>query len=884
MRAPAVPIVAAFAAGIALGSSAGWLPAVWVALVVTLLLAALGALRREAPRSSWVLGLSAWLFLGALAASLERAERPRNNVATLMSSGRLDAREALRWSGRLRADPVRLPGGIRYDVDLDQVQTAANVIAVSGGLRANLFTNPHNPELPVVLRAGDRAEFFVRARVPRNYQDPGTFDFRAYYERQQIHLLGTLRAAALVQKLDGPPPALRHRLARFRGRLLDQLDSLFAQAPAEAAILRAMLLGDRGFIDQDLAVDFQKTAVYHVLVIAGLHVAALAWFVFWLARLLRLRLEWRIALTLMVLVAFVAVVEDRPPIVRAAMMATVALAAMALYRRVEPLNTVGVAALAILAFRPSALTDPSFQLSFLAVGTIGALGAPWIERSSEPYRRALTHLGDVTRDPDHAPRAAQFRLDARAVARWLEARLPQRFASRAPLGVTIPCRVALRLWEICLISFVLQIGMLPLLTSNFHRVSLSGTLANVPAVLLIGLIVPLGFLTLGASLLWYSLAAALAALLGWLVALLAGTVRWFARWPRLSYRIPGPPHWLLVAFFTVLILLGIVAHVRRRNAEPPGSVAPASPTPGERWAEWTLALTLSVLAICVATFPFAPGLERGRLEATVLDVGQGDAIFVAFPDGRTMLVDGGGLPAFSQSRGVGYERSFNIGEQVVSPYLWGRGLKRIDVVALSHAHQDHLGGLRAVLENFKVGELWVGRDVPSPAFHSLLEEAPARGTAIVHHHRGDSFSWDAVNGRVLWPEDALPTEQGSNNDSLVLRLEDQGVVFLLPGDIEHQVEEELVARGDRLHADFLKIPHHGSRTSSTADFLAAVAPQVEVISAGENNPYGHPNAEALARLAGHGARLLRTDRDGAVTVTTDGHALQVHSFVGDLAP
>lgn len=884
MRAPAVSIVAAFVAGIVLGSSLEMLPTVWVAMVVALLLAALGCLRREFIWTAWIVGLSAWLLLGALAASLEHAEHPTNSVASLISSGRLETNAALRWSGRLREDPVHLPGGIRYDVDLEKVQTGDKVMAVSGGLRANLYTDALDPETPVRLRAGDRAEFLVRARVPRNYRDLGAFDMRTYYERQQIHLLGTVRAAALIQWLDASPPTMWHRLARLRGQLLEELDTLFGRATAEAAILRAMLLGDRGFLDQEVAVDFQRTAVYHVLVVAGLHVAALTWFVMWLTRRLRLRMEWRIAMTLVALAVFVGVVEDRPPILRAALMAAVALVAMTLYRRVEPTNTVSVAALAILIFKPSALTDPSFQLSFLAVGAIAAVGVPWVERSSEPYRRALAHLGDVTRDPAHAARAAQFRLDARAAVGWLESRLPPRLAARAALGVTVPCAAAARLWEMCLISLVLQVGMLPLLARDFHRVSLSGMLANVPAALLTGLIVPVGFLTLGAGLLWRPLAAPPALLLGWLADLLAETVRWFAHWPRLSYRIPGPPQWLLAIFFSVLVLLGIVAHASRRMNAPARSAFPARSLSGRGRPEWGLAVVLIILTIGVATFPFAPQLQRGRLEATVLDVGQGDAIFLAFPDGRTMLVDGGGLPTFGHSPGVGYERSFDVGEQVVSPYLWERGLKHIDVVVLSHAHEDHIGGLGAVVENFHVGELWVGRDVTSPAFRKLLAEAAARYIPVLRHHRGDSFSWNTVKIRVLWPEDSAPAAQGTNNDSLVLRLDDRSVAFVLPGDIERGVEEKLVAAGDQLRAEFLKVAHHGSRTSSTDGFLGAVVPRVEVISVGEGNSYGHPNAEVLARLEGRGARLLRTDRDGAVTAITDGHTLQVRSFAEELKP
>src|SRR3989442_1350902 len=159
-----------------------------------------------------------------------------------------------------------------------------------------------------------------------------------------------------------------------------------------------------------------------------------------------------------------------------------------------------------------------------------------------------------------------------------------------------------------------------------------------------------------------------------------------------------------------------------------------------------------MLALGIAIYPFAPDLTRGKLEVTVLDVGRGDAILTAFPDGTTMLVDAGGVPGMPRVQHVGGARaSFDIGEEVVSPYLWHRGLKHLDVVAVTHAHQDHLGGVYAVLENFRVRELWVGRDVSRPAYRAVLEAAQARGVRVVHHIRGEQFSWDGASGRVLWP-------------------------------------------------------------------------------------------------------------------------------------
>ena len=332
---------------------------------------------------------------------------------------------------------------------------------------------------------------------------------------------------------------------------------------------------------------------------------------------------------------------------------------------------------------------------------------------------------------------------------------------------------------------------------------------------------PLGFLTLLATFVWARLSLLLARVLGFLAASLLAVVKWVGAWPRMSYRIPGPPIWLIVAFFVALICVAIAA--RAVVALRANRLARRQFAPPIRPLEWAAIVSLAALTALVATHPFAPILNRGKLEVSVLDVGQGDSIFTAFPDGRTMLIDGGGQPG---SEWVGGHRSgIDIGEQVVSPYLWSRGIKHLDVVALTHAHHDHLDGLHSVLQNFRVGELWIGRDEETHAFEDLLKEARERGVRIVHKVSGSKFDWDGVTGDVLWPADLTPVNEASNDDSLVLRFEDGSVRFLLAGDIQKKVEQRLVKEDAEIAADFLKVPHHGSKTSSTPDFVAAVAPE-----------------------------------------------------------
>ena len=314
----------------------------------------------------------------------------------------------MRWRGRLREDPLRLPWGARYLVDLEKVETAGRIIPTVGGLRVNYFWKRGAEESLPPLRAGDRIEALVRARPPRNFMDPSAPDTRGLLEREGVDVIGTLRSPELLQKLSSPPPTMAQHLARARGALLNQIDVTFVGSPEIAAILRAMLLGDRMFVDSNVSLDFQKTGAFHVLVLAGLHVGVLCAFFLWLGRKLRSPVWLTAIVTLTALALYVGVVQNRPPILRATLMAAVFLLAQPLYRRVALLNTVAVAAILLLAVHPSLLRDMSFELSFLAAGSIAGLALPWIDRTSERYLAGLMQLGDAPRDLSSLPRWRSF--------------------------------------------------------------------------------------------------------------------------------------------------------------------------------------------------------------------------------------------------------------------------------------------------------------------------------------------------------------------------------------------------------------------------------------------------------------------------------------------
>ena len=873
MRLPAVAIAAAFAGGIMLGlhpavarnaASLLLLSSSFVTIAVLVLtgifLVKLGRLFLAASAS-----LLSWVLLGFLGVCIAEQPRHADHVISLVEQGRVRLKTPLRWHGHLRDEPTRLPWGYGYEIELSGVEFEEALHPARGGLRVSFTAHPEGGPLPD-LHAGDEVAVLTEARRPQVFRDEGAFDRRAYLAQQSIDLVATLRAPELIERIASPTPTIGTNLAWARRRLRDEIDELLAGVPQAAGVLRAMLLGDRSFVDQDEAVDFQKTGVFHVLVVAGLHVGALAFALYWAGRKLRLSRLWTMLFTLTTLSAYVAVVEQRAPVLRAAMMAATVVLGGLFFRRLELLNSAAVAALILLAARPLVLRDSSFQLTFVAIGCIAGLALPWLENTVQPYVRALRGWRDVTRDAANEPRATQFRIDLRSLAQWLSTPLPQRLSK--PTGDVLVGGLSLtfRVWELLVLTMVLQAGMLPLMARDFHRVPLSAPIVNLAAVPLTGVLVPLGFLTLVAGLILPAAGKLLATPLGWLTGLLLRVVQWFAHFPRWSYRIPGPPLWLIVLFFAAAILL--VAEMRLKH-------------PLRRALFWGLRVAFIACALTIAVYPFGEKWTKGRLELTVLDVGQGDSLFVVSPGGKTLLIDAGG--AFGGFPGHEEHNGVDPGEEAVSPYLWSRGFQKLDVVALTHAHQDHLGGLTAILDNFRVAKLWIGREVSSPALARLEELARARNIAIEHELRGKSFGWDGVDGDFLWPEIA-PEEvapSAKNNDSLVLRLRYGGRSILLPGDAEKQVEREILSENsaEAMHSDVLKIGHHGSKNSTTPEFLAAVQPLVGIISAGEDNPYGHPSPEILERLQNAGVRILRTDRDGAVHVLTDGARLEITCFV-----
>jgi competence protein ComEC len=256
-----------------------------------------------------------------------------------------------------------------------------------------------------------------------------------------------------------------------------------------------------------------------------------------------------------------------------------------------------------------------------------------------------------------------------------------------------------------------------------------------------------------------------------------------------------------------------------------------------------------------------PDLSPGKLEITAIDVAQGDSLFVVTPEGKTLLVDGGGI--------LGNASNFDIGEDVVSTYLWARGVSHLDAVALSHPHADHIGGLPAVLRNFHPAQLWVAPSPPNAAYAALISQARTSEISVHLLAAGDSLQFGSAKVQVLAPLTRINfSERRGNDDSLILKISYGSTSVLLEGDAERRTERLIIPELGAVN--LLKVAHHGSSTSSIPQIIDSLRPHYAVISVGKFNRYGHPRPEVVERLSESGACTFRTDLEGALSFYLDG--------------
>jgi competence protein ComEC len=601
-----------------------------------------------------------------------------------------------------------------------------------------------------------------------------------------------------------------------------------------------------------------------------------------------------------------------------------------IFRRSASLNTVAISAFAMLAVDPSLVFDPGFQMSFAAVAGVVGLAVPFADRlrklgswrpsASTPHPPSQTRLRTLAEILFWDERSFQTEVYRSDIKYGLDKARTAVLLSRWFVQPLIRYTVLL-----VITSVAIQLVTLPLMILYFNRVAPVGIIINIVAGLLAGIIMVGALFSIGAAPVSAWISAAFAKLVIAAHDLLVTAVVPFLSIPGASFRSPhyeGAGRILYLLYYMAITMVAILldrwrpvdvflpaswlngarlksARLKSALKDPRKTVEAAAGSVMSGRVNRSL-VSVIVLALLLVTInrPFPAG-ATGKLSVYFLDVGQGDSALVVFPRGSTMLVDAGGEIHIGQPRGSSMYRdlaespsdedglekdiddsSAGIGEVVVSRFLWSLGLRKLDYALATHAHEDHIGGFQEVLRNFRVGELLVGHSPRSDyEFDHLIRRARQEHVRVASLSQGDKLTIDGVEVQVLWPPRGGENSSSGNDDSIVLDLKYRSVSFVLAGDIEQEAERQLCLANTEMRADLLKVPHHGSKTSSTDEFIGRVQPRYAVISVGKRSRFGHPSPAVIERYVRSGVQVLQTGKNGMVTAESDGSRLIVQTFL-----
>jgi competence protein ComEC len=580
------------------------------------------------------------------------------------------------------------------------------------------------------------------------------------------------------------------------------------------ALLKALVVGDMGGISKELRESFTAAGVNHVLSISGLHVSMLGLVVFWLIR-------FGCSFNSYLLLRFNWIKLGTFWSFFAVIFYTAIAGAQV--PTVRSAIMIGVYELAVLLDREE---EVFASLTFAAL----LIGLVW-----------PGVIADIS-----------FQLSFLAVLFivWGMRMVQERFSTKQPRD-ELPQEKSWVREKLGQAGFHLAVPLLatlgtgPLIAHYFGHLSLAGFVSNPLIVPLVGfVVVPLGLMIGFLSLALPTAAGALVWFAEMVLSLTIGLVRMFAQLPLANIGVPAPNP--LEVALLYLFILSIMLSSRHRYS-------------------FIAVVALAATLLGDGVYWWRERWNRQELRVTHLNVGQGDAAVVELPGSKVLLVDAGGTA-------IG---DFDTGEGIVAPFLRSRKILKVDYLLVSHPRIDHYGGMRTIVNEFAPSEFWSGGTKGQTARFEDLEDALERAKIKQITLNGEQ-PCRVIDGATLCV--LYPSAEKTADLSVVLRLEFGKIRLLFAGDIDKRDEKILQQKNDDLRSAILKVPRHGSATSSTQEFVASVQPKLAVFTAGARNAGGLPREQVVARYQEVGAEILRTDQDGAIVIETDGQKIRYETY------
>lgn len=665
---------------------------------------------------------------------------------------------------------------------------------------------------------GDVLRVPLKLRTPRNFHTPGSFDYEGYLARHDIYLTAFLWDDHVIERIATTGNPSQHWIERLRRELGTFFNThLDTQT---AAVLRALILGDEGLIDKDLRQAFAQAGVTHVLSISGLHIALVAvtaYGMWW----------WVLGRSRVLLLTFtmpkLASILAMPPVL---FYAALAGGNVATWRSV-------VMVFAFLLARVFGRHGDLYRSLALAALITSVVWPGAVLDIS--FQLSFVSVLSIVLGMQH-------------LSGWLGSWTTQPIFQASP-GRTRLLRSGVTYGAV---SAYALLGTAPLTAFYFNQIALAGLVANVVVVPLLGsAAVILGLLTVAG----FFLDSHIAALFLWLTGMTVHTgnmlVQWFAALPYASVQVVTPSELELLIVYTLLLSLLLCSFLQPHVFRVLLSVL--------------LMTVIADVGVWISYRYFS-----STLRVSFLDIGQGDAAVIELPDGQVMVVDGGGFAG----------EDFDSGEAIIAPFLWGRKIGHVDILVMSHPQLDHYGGLLYLADHFSPRELWFnGEQGQGERFTKFMDIVTQKGIQLrTLCHEAPPPHLPQVSLQVLHPP-CHNSRLDTNNASLVLRLSYGTTDILFTGDIEKEGETVLLSATTNLPSEILKVPHHGSRTSSSPAFVSATTPELAIASLGVDNRFHFPAGEVVQRYQDQGSRWMSTDQTGAVTVVSDG---QEYRFVTTL--